>query len=237
LSDAFKYGSSTGQLAVNALADIRQSAATMGEPYLYASSGFSGPESWYLNMINAAAIASLSYEYDTDITGRQLDRMWDYPKFTTETTFRQRGDCEDQAIALAVSFESTTHWLGDVQTDSGETAIAVFHDPAHPVYGSFYHAVTLVHIDDTAAFNTAYPSRTLWNLGVADPYEGYTWAFFDVTWDTPTDQDPAWLAAYIAGGSISFSIMSIAICDVGGAVYPAPGIGDVAIGDIITSYR
>ena len=118
------------------------------------------------------------------------------------------GDCEDQAILEAAYLESCGF----------ETAIALIHDPAHPTYGSFYHATLLVHINDTDAFYSQYPSGYLWNLGYVDPYEGFTWHWLDPTWDVPFGSTPAWLQGYLDYGGLTFDIMSIAICDIDGTI-------------------
>ena len=148
----------------------------------------------------------IEYEYDSDIEyGRQYFD-YDYIKFPVETAFRTLGDCEDQAILEATYLESCGY----------ETAVAIFHDPAHPTLGEFYHGTLLVHIEDTDTFEIYYPSCSLWNLGSADPYTGYTWCWLDPTWDVPFGSEPSWLTDY--GSSISWDVCSIAICDIDGSI-------------------
>jgi len=151
-------------------------------------------------------INEIDYEYDLDITLIQEDFNWDYIKFPVETAFRTFGDCEDQAILCAAYLESCGF----------ETAIMIFHDPSHPTEGAFYHGVPLVHIEDTGAFNSMFPSYGLWRFTNDPYYPEYTWCFLDPTWDVPFGSKPSWLADY--GDSISFSYCSIAFNDIDGAV-------------------
>ena len=152
-------------------------------------------------------IDEIDYEYDTDITTGQEDfAAYDYVKFPVETALRTMGDCEDQAILAAAYLESCGF----------ETSMAVIHDPAHPVYGPFYHGALLVHIEQTALFNFLYPAG-LWRFGSIDPYyPDYTWCWLDPTWDIPFGDVVPWVDDY--GGSMSFDIFSIAICDIGGSI-------------------
>ncbi len=92
----------------------------------------------------------------------------------------------------------------------------IFHDPSHPTEGTFYHGVPLVHIEDTGAFNSMFPSYGLWRFTNDPYYPEYTWCFLDPTWDVPFGSEPSWLADY--GGSISFSNCSIAFNDIDGTV-------------------
>jgi len=162
-----------------------------------------------IDTVHQWCINEIDYEYDSDIRYGQENPTWDYPKFSVETAFRTMGDCEDQAILDASYLESCGF----------ETAIAISHDPDHPVYGSFYHGTLLVHIEDTAVFYATYPSGTLWHLSTIDPYEGFTWCWLDPTWDVPFGSIPAWLQDYIdLGGGISMDICSIAFCDPDGGV-------------------
>ncbi len=154
-------------------------------------------------------INNINYEYDSDITLGQTYFEWDYIKFPVETAFRTMGDCEDQAILCAAYLESC----------GLETAIAISHDPNHPTYDAFYHGSLLVHIEDTVDFDIAYPDGVLWNLGDIDPYVGYTWCFLDPTWDVSFGDIPLWLQDYIdLGLGIADDIMSVAICDIDGAI-------------------
>jgi hypothetical protein len=156
-------------------------------------------------------IDEIEYEYDHDITEGDYDLeiqylYYDYIKFSPETAFRTMGDCEDQAILAATYLESCGF----------NTAIAIFHDPSHPTLGSFYHGVPLVHIENTSAFFSNYPSTSLWRFGSSDPYyPDYTWCFLDPTWDVPFGSEPSWLTDY---SSLNFDIFSIAFCYYGGAV-------------------
>lgn len=170
----------------------------------------SGNEITDINTVHQWCVDEIEYEYDTDIIVGQNGFIYDYIKFPVETAFRTMGDCEDQAILDAAYLESCGF----------ETSIAVFHDDAHPLYGSFYHGTLLVHIEDTTAFNSAYPSGVLWNFGPSDPYyeDGYTWCWLDPTWDTPFGSIPAWLQGYIDGDGISTAFCSIAICDIDGTI-------------------
>ncbi|NPD90441.1 MAG: hypothetical protein HGN29_17140 [Asgard group archaeon] len=161
----------------------------------------------YIPTILQWCIDEIDYEYDTDITDGQDSPSWDYLKFPVETAFRTLGDCDDQAMLASAYLESCGF----------ETAITFIHDPAHPVYGSFYHAALLVHIEDTTEYYSSY-SAPLWRLGSVDPYydEGYTWCWLDPTWDIPFGDVVPWVDDY--GGSMSLDIFSIAICDIDGAI-------------------
>jgi len=153
-------------------------------------------------------IDEINYEYDSDITDGQDFFVYDYFKFPVETAFRTMGDCDDQAIFAATYLESCGF----------ETAIVLSHDDNHPVYGEFYHASLFVHIEQTALFNFLYPAN-LWNIGSADPYEGYTWCWLDTTWDIPFGDRISWVDDYIdAGIPINDEIATFAICDVGGTI-------------------
>lgn len=168
-----------------------------------------GDELAGIDAVHQWCVDNIDYEYDSDITLFQEESVYDYSKFPVETAFRTLGDCEDQAILEAAYLESCGF----------ETAIAVFHDPNHPTIGEFYHATLLVHIVDTDAFGSMYPGAWLWDLGYVDPYEGYTWVWLDPTWDVSFGDTPGWLQGYIdAVVDLSWDIMSVAICDVGGAV-------------------
>ena len=168
--------------------------------------GLTGNELTDIDTIVDWCIDEIDYEYDSDITYGQYYFDWDYIKFPVETAFRTMGDCEDQAILAAAYLESCGF----------ETAIAISHDPAHPTIGAFYHGHLLVHIEDTIAYNSLYPSTNLWTIGGIDPYEGWTWAWLDTTWNVPFGSNPSWLVDY--GGSIGFDIMTVALCDIEGDV-------------------
>jgi len=160
-----------------------------------------------IDTIHQWCIDEIDYEYDSGITYGQESFIWDYIKFPVETAFRTMGDCEDQAILDASYLESCGF----------ETAIAISHDPDHPEYGSFYHGSLLVHIEDTTAFWDRYPFCSLWRLGGVDPYyPDYTWCWLDPTWDIPFGNTVPWLEDY--GGSISWDVLSIAICDIDGNI-------------------
>ena len=159
-----------------------------------------------IDIVIQQCIDEIDYEYDSDITLGQYYFEWDYIKFPIETAFRTMGDCEDQAILTAAYLESC----------GLETAIAISHDPAHPTEGAFYHGSLLVHIEDTDAYHNLYPSTNLWHLSDIDPYEGYTWAWLDTTWDVSFGSTPSWLSDY--GGSIGLDIMTIAFCNVDGTI-------------------
>ena len=170
--------------------------------------GLSGNELTDIDTVHQWCINEIDYEYDSDIRYGQENPTWDYPKFSVETAFRTMGDCEDQAILDASYLESCGF----------ETMIAISHDPNHPTYGSFYHGSLKVHIEDTDAFYAMYPFCPLWrSSGVIDPYyPDYTWCWLDPTWDVPFGSVPSWLADY--GGSIPYSVLSIAICDIDGGI-------------------
>jgi hypothetical protein len=121
------------------------------------------------------------------------------------------GDCEDQAILAATYLESCGF----------ETAFVGSHDPDHPTLGPFYHGTLLVHIEDTSAFYTAYPSGYLWSLGIDDPYDpDYTWCWLDPTWDVPFGSTPSWLQDYIDYAvDIGYDNHTVVICDVNGTVF------------------
>ncbi len=162
-----------------------------------------------IDTVHQWCVDTIDYEYDSDITRYQEPAFGDYIKFPVETAFRTMGDCEDQAILDAAYLESCGF----------ETAIAIFHDPDHPTLGSFYHGTLLVHIEDTSAFYSQYPTTSLWTFGSIDPYYGnFTWCWLDPTWDIPFGSNPAWLQDYLDYGGLDFDIMSIAFCDLGGAI-------------------
>jgi len=206
-SDALKYGSNTMNLADYIMSFTFDYCDTIDFWGLDELAGLDDLTIMY-NVIQQC-IDEIDYEYDSDITYGQTYFDWDYIKFPVETAFRTKGDCEDQAILCAAYLESC----------GLETAIMIFHDPNHPTLGEFYHGVPLVHIEDTDAFYSTYPSYGgLWRLGVYDPYypDEYTWCFLDPTWDVPFGSKPSWLTDY--GGSISFSYCSVAFCDIDGAI-------------------
>ncbi len=204
-SDALRFGSDTMYLAHYIMFWTFQNQFSLWGIDLTSN------ELWNIDRIVDQCIDEIDYEYDSDITDGQTYFDGDYIKFPVETAFRTFGDCEDQAILCAAYLESCGF----------ETTIAIFHDPNHPTYGEFYHGVPLVHIEDTSAFNSLY-GNILWNLGGIDPYIGYTWCWLDTTWDVPFGTEPSWLTDY--GGSISWDIASIAICDIDGAVGENIGI-------------
>ncbi len=94
--------------------------------------------------------------------------------------------------------------------------IVLIRDPDYP--GGLYHHSLLVHIEDIDLFNLIYPDCYLWNLGVTDPYKGFTWCWLDPTWSVPFDSTPSWLQYYIDLGGFPPNICSIAICDPDGAI-------------------
>ncbi|MCK4566240.1 MAG: hypothetical protein KAU48_02915 [Candidatus Thorarchaeota archaeon] len=221
VSDAFdmlEYGSNTMALA-NAAMNVMGESSSVNFPYYYWGTSFK-PENWGLEVQVQDCIDNVDYEYDSDITYQQDFSTWDYPKHPVETSFRQYGDCEDQAILLAAMIERNG-WFETI----GETnyyydydvAFAVQHDPAHPTLGSFYHGTLLVHIEDTDDFDSRYPSGTLWSLP-DDPYEGYTWCWLDPTWDVPFGSIPSWLQDYRDYGGLTSDVVSIAYCSIGGSV-------------------
>ncbi len=208
-SDALRYGSNTMYLAHY----IMYWTFWVSGWLPYWGIDLTSNELYYIDAIVDWCIDEIDYEYDSDITTGQEYSDWDYIKFPVETAFRTMGDCEDQAILASAYLESCGF----------ETAISVFHDPEHPTYGEFYHGVLLVHIEDTDAFWSNYPSCSLWRLGYGDPYyPEYTWCYLDPTWNVPFGSKPSWLQDY--GGSISYSIHSIAFCDIDGNVQENLGL-------------
>jgi hypothetical protein len=173
--------------------------------------GLTGNELIDIDTIIQWCIDEIDYEYDEDITWGQDSPTWDYPKFSIETAFRTMGDCEDQAILAASYLESCGF----------ETAFVLSHDPDHPTLGDFYHGSLLVHIEDTSTFYTAYPSASLWNLGIDDPYDpAFTWCWLDPTWNVPFGSTPSWLQDYIDFAvDIEYDNHTVVICDVNGTVF------------------
>ncbi len=204
-SDALTYGSATMLL-------VDYIMYWTFYPWLPNWDGFAltGNELTDINTIVDWCIDEIDYEYDSEITRGQETFDWDYIKFPVETAFRTMGDCEDQAILAATYLESCGF----------ETVIIISHDPAHPTLGAFYHGHLMVHIEDTITYNTLY-SAPLWNIPY-DPYEGYTWAWLDTTWDVPFGSTPTWLSDY--GGSIGTDIMTIAFCDIDGSIGKNTGL-------------
>ncbi len=205
-SDALRYGSNTMYLSWCIMYHTLY-------PWLpnWDGWGLTGNELTDIDTIVDWCIDEIDYEYDWDITLGQESFNWDYIKFPVETAFRTMGDCEDQAILTSTYLESCGF----------ETAIAISHDPAHPTLGAFYHGHLLVHIEDIMAYYDLY-SSPLWHLGGIDPYEGYTWAWLDTTWDVPFGTTPSWLQDY--GGLITWDIMTIAFCDIDGTVGKNTGL-------------
>lgn len=218
-ADALRYGTNIEALTDMAMYDMAMYAGSSYQDFPYRWGwGFSGgsPDIWGGNAINNDVITNIAYEYDSDITYHQSNPTWDYPKFPVETAFRTMGDCEDQAILLAAYFEASS-WVVGATWTRWEAVIAMQHDPAHPTLGAFYHGTMLVHIHDTAAFASSYPSTSLWTIP-NDPYSGYTWHWLDPTWNVPFGGTPSWLQAYITHGGLSTSVVSMAYCEAGGAV-------------------
>ena len=164
-------------------------------------------ELWGIDIVVDWCIDEIDYEYDSSIIDGQEYFEWDYIKFPVETAFRTLGDCEDQAILCAAYLESCGF----------EAAIVINHDPSHPVYGAFYHGSLLVHIEDTDAFWSLYPDAYLWTVP-NDPYLGYTWCWLDTTWDVPFGSTPMWLQDYIDFGMLTDDIVTLAFCDIDGAI-------------------
>lgn len=205
-SDCLKYDSNSTALAD----DIMHNTFWDWLPN-WDGRGLTGNKLSDINTVHQWCINEIEYEYDIDITVGQESFMYDYIKFPVETAFRTMGDCEDQAILDAAYLESCGF----------ETAIAIIHDEAHPLYGSFYHGTLLVHIEDTTAFHTVYPGGILWRLGTSDPYydDGFTWCWLDPTWDTPFGGTPAWLQGYMDASGISETFCTVAFCDIDGVIF------------------
>lgn len=200
-ADALKYGSDTMGLCDNIMSFTYYDWLPNWGGY-----GLTGNELTDIDTIHQWCIDEVEYEYDTNITYGQESPNWDYIKFSVETAFRCMGDCEDQAILDAAYLESCGF----------DTAVAIFHDPSHPTIGEFYHGVCLVHLEDTSSFQSTYPSCNLWRFGSSDPYyPNFTWCFLDPTWDVAFGSEPTWLQDY---SSLSFTFMSVAFCDIGGAI-------------------
>lgn len=209
-SDALKYGSDTMGLCYQIMYGTFWDWLPNWDGW-----GLTGNELTDIDTIVDWCINEIDYEYDSDITDGQEYFDGDYIKFPVETAFRTLGDCEDQAILCAAHLESCGF----------ETAISIFHDPSHPTLGEFYHGVPLVHIEDTSAFESNYPSFNLWRLGYGDPYyPDYTWCYLDPTWDVPFGSEPLWLQDYIDIGSISWDIHSTAFCDIDGNIQEDSGL-------------
>ena len=210
LSDALILGNDTMELCWQIMYNVfySYSASQRWLPN-WGGWGLTGNNLTDIDTVHQWCVDTIAYEYDSDITLLQEPAFGDYIKFPVETAFRTMGDCEDQAILDAAYLESCGF----------ETAIAVFHDPTHPTIGSFYHGTLLVHIEDTDAFFSQYPGAYLWTFGSIDPYYGdFTWCWLDPTWDVPFGSTPGWLQGYLDYGGLTFDIMSIAFCDIGGAV-------------------
>lgn len=206
-SDALKYGSNTMYLADYIMDYTFDYCDTIDYWGLEELSGYD--EFAIINNVVQQCIDNIDYEYDSDITIGQESPTWDYPKFPVETAFRTMGDCEDQAILTSAYLESC----------GIETAISIFHDPAHPTLGEFYHGALLVHIEDTDAFYSMFPDGKLWAFTEIDPYyPDYTWCVLDTTWDVPFGSIPSWLQDYIGIGGITEDIVSDAICDINGGI-------------------
>jgi len=203
-SECLKYGDNTMYLANYCMSytlDFCDTINYWGQDELAGADNLT-----IIDTVIQECIDNIDYEYDSDITLGQESFDWDYIKFSVETAFRTKGDCEDQAILAAAYLESCGF----------ETIIAISHDPNHPTEGSFYHGSLLVHIEDIVTYNNLY-SASLWHLGGVDPYyPNYTWCWLDPTWDVPFGTKPPWLDAY--GGSISWDVLSIAICDIDGNI-------------------
>ncbi len=217
-SDALLYGSDTMSLTYWAMYSMAMYDGSSWQTFPYRWGWSFSPENWGIDIVVQDCIDNIDYEYDTDITYGQSGATWDYPKHPVETAFRTMGDCEDQAILTAAYLERTSFYNA---TDNYrfETAMAIFHDPAHPTLGSFYHATLLVHIEDTADFYSRYPLGVLWNLGGGiDPYSGFTWCWLDPTWNVPFGAVPSWLTAYRIHGGLGYDVMSIAINDYNGGI-------------------
>ena len=170
--------------------------------------GLTGNELTDIDTIADWCINEIDYEYDSDITDGQVDFDWDYIKFPIETAFRTMGDCEDQAILCSAYLESCGF----------ETVVAISHDPNHPTLGEFYHGHLLVHIENTAAFWALYPTTYLWTIPNDPYYPDYTWCWLDTTWDVPFGSVPSWLQDYVDFGGLTTDVMSLAFCDIDGAV-------------------
>jgi len=200
-SDALKYGSNTTFLCWEIMYWIFWNWLPHWD-----GSGLTGNELIDIDTIHQWCIDEIDYESDSNIDFGQEYFTWDYTKFSVETAFRTMGDCEDHAILDASYLESCGF----------ETAIARIHDPDHPTLGDFYHSACLVHIEDTSAFWSQYPSCGLWRFSSGDPYyPEYTWCWLDSSWDVPFGSEPLWLQDY---SYLSYSICSIGFCDIDGAV-------------------
>jgi hypothetical protein len=217
-SDALLYGSDTMFLTYRAMYSMARDDGISWQTFPYRWGWSFSPENWGIDIVVQDCIVNIDYEYDDDITYGQSGATWDYPKHPVETAFRTMGDCEDQAILTAAYLERTGFY-NDTGDYRFETATAIFHDPAHPTLGPFYHGTLLVHIEDTADFYSRYPLGVLWNLGGGiDPYDGYTWCWLDPTWDVPFGDVPSWLTAYRILGGLGYDVMSIAINDYNGGI-------------------
>lgn len=216
ISGALSYGTNTMYLADRAMAILSMNDGAYFAKFPEYWGWGIGSEVWGIETIVADCYGNIDYEYDDDITTSQEYFAWDYIKHPVETAFRTYGDCEDQAI-LCASYLENCYFVNATGNFPYETAVAIIHDPSHPTYGALYHGVLLVHVEDTTDFWSRHPTTSLWRFGSSDPYyPDYTWCWCDPTWDTPFGVEPAWLPPY--GGSISFSVVSIAFCEQGGTV-------------------
>lgn len=200
---ALKFGSNTTKLANFVMNEsFAKDSPYWGITY-WGGKNLVGDEITDINNTHSETCDLINYEYDSNITIGQDDPEWDYFKFAVETAFRTLGDCDDQAIFDAVYLESCGF----------ETALAFVHDSNHPTYGSFYHASLFVHIEDTTEYYSRY-STSLYSLGGVDPYPGYTWCWLDPTWDIPFGDVIPWTVGYSPG----WDVLTIAICDIDGAI-------------------
>ena len=205
-SDALKYGYDTMLLSDAIMDNVFDFCGTIN----YWDMDLSGNELIGIDTVVQECINNIDYEYDLDITTGQETFDWDYIKFPVETAFRTMGDCEDQAILCSAYLESCGF----------ETTIAISHDPSHPTLGEFYHGHLLVRIENPSAFWTLYPTTSLWTI----PFSEDIWCWLDPTWDIPFGSTPSWLQDYIDFGIITEDIMTLAFCNINGAVGENSGL-------------
>jgi len=89
-----------------------------------------------------------------------------------------------------------------------------------------YYTALFVCIENTTEFLSRYPTTYLCTLyNNIDPH--YTpsaaWCLIDPTWDEPFEHDPYWYAQYYLPHEISSGEVTVAICDLDGAISYVPG--------------
>ncbi len=196
LADCLRYGYNTEGLAYDTFRDVFN--------LNWNGEGLFGTDLENIATVVQWCIDEIDYEYDTDITQRQIIYGCDYIKFPVETAFRTKGDCEDQAMLCSAYLESCGF----------ETIIAIFHDAEHPLFsGGFYHGTVLVEIEDSTTFWNLYPFCPLvtFDGGITE------WCFIDTTWDVSFGSIPSWMYHYL-DTEMTTDDVTFAICDIDGFI-------------------